>query len=127
MRDPEPDPIVYPCRPSPCGQYSTCREINNRAVCSCITNYYGAPPNCRPECMISSECSRDKTCINQRCVDPCPGTCGINARCRVVNHNPICSCNSGYFGDPFSQCRPEESKHVVFFWLCLEEIFLKFD
>lgn len=77
--------------------------------------------------MISSECSRDKTCVNQRCVDPCPGTCGVNARCRVVNHNPICSCNSGYFGDPFSQCRPEESKHVIFFWLCLKEIILKFN
>ena len=44
-----------PCVPSPCGQYSICRVSNTRAVCSCQPNYYGAPPNCRPECMVNSD------------------------------------------------------------------------
>lgn len=65
---------------------------------------------CRPECMTSSECALDKACINTKCQDPCPGTCGINARCQVVNHNPICSCSVGFTGDPFVRCLPEESK-----------------
>lgn len=108
----EPTIIQNPCQPSPCGPYSNCREINNHAVCSCVTNYIGSPPNCRPECVVSSECSFDKSCMNQRCRDPCPGTCGINARCQVVNHNPICSCNNGYTGDPFVRCIVEERKQI---------------
>lgn len=111
-----------PCQPSPCGQYSQCRVVNDHAVCSCISNYIGSPPNCKPECVVSSECIQDKTCINQKCKDPCPGTCGINARCQVVNHNPICSCNNGFTGDPFVRCIQEESKHVVFI-LCFSYLF----
>lgn len=103
--------LVDPCRPSPCGPYSTCRVADGRPVCSCQANYFGAPPYCRPECTINSECARDKACQNQRCVDPCPGTCGYNAICRVVNHNPICTCHPGYIGDPFTHCRLEDSKH----------------
>lgn len=100
-------PSKNPCIPSPCGPYSQCRVINNHAVCSCQNNYIGTPPACRPECMVSSECAQDKACVNQKCVDPCPGTCGLNARCQVVNHNPICSCSPGYTGDPFVRCLHE--------------------
>lgn len=99
-----------PCEPSPCGPYSNCREVNGHAVCSCQPSYIGTPPSCRPECMISADCPLDKACIKQKCQDPCPGTCGINARCQVVNHNPICSCTAGFTGDPFVRCIQEESK-----------------
>lgn len=105
----ELDPPQNPCQPSPCGPYSICREINGHGVCSCQPNYIGSPPGCRPECIVSSECSQDKACINQKCVDPCPGTCGDNARCQVINHNPICSCPNGYVGDPFIRCVVEKS------------------
>lgn len=93
-----------PCSPSPCGPNSQCRNINEHAVCSCITGYIGAPPQCRPECVVSSECSQNQACINQKCIDPCVGTCGYNARCEVINHSPICSCNQGQTGDPFQRC-----------------------
>jgi hypothetical protein len=83
-----------PCSPSPCGPNSQCREINGQAVCSCIPGYIGSPPTCRPECVSSSECALNQACVNQKCIDPCPGTCGIGAKCQVVNHNPICSCPS---------------------------------
>lgn len=68
----------------------------------------GAPPNCRPECLVSSECALDKSCINQKCKNPCEGVCGLHARCQVVNHNAICSCELGYSGDPFVRCIKEE-------------------
>jgi hypothetical protein len=97
---------VDPCNPSPCGPNSQCREINGQAVCSCLPTYVGSPPACRPECVVSSECPLDKACFNQKCSNPCPGPCGQNAKCQVNNHSPICSCNQGYTGDPFSRCYP---------------------
>jgi hypothetical protein len=68
-------------------------------------------PGCRPECVVSSECPQNRACVNQKCVDPCPGTCGLNARCEVINHSPICSCQAGYTGDPFTRCFPIPSKY----------------
>lgn len=94
----------YPCNPSPCGPNSNCREHNSQAVCTCQPNYIGSPPQCRPECVVSSECPTEKACINNRCADPCPHTCGIGSVCHTNNHNPICACPSGYTGDPFTQC-----------------------
>lgn len=97
---------VNPCQPSPCGPNSQCRELNEQAVCSCLPEYVGAPPACRPECTISSECVQDKACVAKKCVDPCPGTCGEQALCRVLNHSPICSCRAGFTGDAFYRCLP---------------------
>lgn len=109
----QPTP-TNPCQPSPCGPNSQCREINGHAVCSCLLGSIGAPPACRPECMVSSDCPQDRACVNQKCIDPCPGTCGINARCQVVNHNPICSCSPGFSGDPFVRCNKQERKLISF-------------
>lgn len=87
-----------PCQPSPCGPNSECREHDNRAVCSCANGMLGAPPNCRPECVIHEDCPSNRACQNQKCVDPCIGSCGWSARCTVQNHKPICSCIEGYEG-----------------------------
>lgn len=102
-----------PCQPSPCGPYSQCREVNGHAVCSCQTSYIGSPPNCRPECIVSSDCAQNMACQNQKCIDPCPGTCGAEARCQVVNHYAACSCPPGYTGDPFNRCTRIKCKHVT--------------
>lgn len=95
-----------PCIPSPCGPNSQCRVIGIQGACSCLPNYIGRPPNCRPECVINAECPSNKACQNERCIDPCPGSCGHNALCRVIKHNPICTCNPGYEGNPLVQCTP---------------------
>lgn len=50
--------------------------------------------------------------MNRKCADPCPGTCGSNARCEVIYHSPICSCQTGYTGDPFSVCYEVPSKFL---------------
>ncbi|RZC36333.1 hypothetical protein BDFB_000151 [Asbolus verrucosus] len=111
--NPIPAPvIVNPCNPSPCGPNSQCRAINGQSVCSCVPGFIGSPPTCRPECVTSAECPLNEACVNQKCIDPCPGTCGLNAKCQVVNHNPICSCPPQYTGDPFLKKNPFLLIHV---------------
>ena len=102
------EPVIAedPCDPNPCGPNSNPPQvIGDRCRCTCQPEMIGSPPNCRPECVVNSDCPADKACINRKCQDPCPGLCGINARCEVRNHLPLCICFQGYFGDPFSECR----------------------
>lgn len=93
-----------PCSPSPCGVHAECQNRHGLASCSCLPNYLGSPPNCHPECVTDQECLSSKVCFKEKCVDPCPGLCGRNAQCLVVDHVSICSCLEGYNGDPFAQC-----------------------
>lgn len=95
---------VDPCDPSPCGPHSTCKISGESPVCACINGYKGSPPNCRPECISNSECDYNLACLNQKCSDPCIGSCGTNSECRTISHSPMCVCQEGYTGDPFSQC-----------------------
>lgn len=128
-RDEPPPTQVNPCFPSPCGLYAECRPNGNNPSCSCLPNYFGSPPNCRPECVVNSDCASDKACIAEKCRNPCEGSCGFNsgkkqffqsnslaskliqfancisnAECRVQNHIPSCTCRPHYTGDPFTQC-----------------------
>lgn len=96
--------VKTPCQPSPCGPNSICQTFNDQAICACLPNYLGTPPLCRPECTINSDCRPNQVCKNQKCKDPCLGTCGLQAKCIVVNHNPICSCPERYTGNPFIKC-----------------------
>ncbi|KAJ8890112.1 hypothetical protein PR048_009619 [Dryococelus australis] len=99
-----------PCRPSPCGPNTQCRISDGVAVCVCLPGFEGNPngAGCRPECVLSSDCPRDKACMNTKCVDPCPGVCGYGARCVVINHSPVCSCPPPTTGDPFTECKERE-------------------
>jgi hypothetical protein len=97
-----------PCMPSPCGSNAVCREQNGAGSCTCLPDYMGNPYEaCRPECVLNSDCPSNRACIHNKCQDPCPGTCGTNADCQVVNHLPSCTCRLGYTGDPFRSCRPQ--------------------
>ena len=98
--------VIDPCNPSPCGSNAICQRRNNAAACQCIPEYFGDPyVACRPECVVNSDCPSNKACQRNKCIDPCPGTCGINARCQVKNHLATCTCFEGYIGDPFTACR----------------------
>lgn len=96
------------CNPNPCGTNAECRQQGASGnVCVCLPGLLGDPyVACKPECVTNSDCSNNKACIAQKCKDPCPGACGVNARCQVVGHNPVCSCPNGYTGDPFIRCQP---------------------
>lgn len=93
-----------PCFPSPCGLYAECKVVNDQAACTCLKNYIGIPPNCRAECLVNTDCPLDQACISEKCRNPCIGSCGQNADCRVQNHIPVCLCQPGYSGDPFTLC-----------------------
>lgn len=96
---------LSPCTPSPCGSNAICKEQNQVGSCTCLPEYIGNPyEGCRPECVINSDCSSTLACIRSKCQNPCPGTCGQNAECQVVNHLPSCTCIPGYTGDPFRYC-----------------------
>lgn len=113
--------MLDPCNPSPCGPNAICRSVNGNAVCECPPNYFGNPSTsgCRPECVISSDCPRNRACVNTRCVDPCPGVCGYNAVCQVINHSPVCSCPQPLMGDPFVECKKAPGNvFLVSFLIC---------
>lgn len=96
----EPE-VVNLCSPSPCGSNALC----NNGQCSCLPEYHGDPyMGCKPECILNSDCARNQACLNNKCIDPCLGTCGNNATCEVINHIPSCSCPRGTKGDPFHYC-----------------------
>ena len=103
-----------PCNPSPCGANAVCKERNGAGSCTCLPEYSGDPyTGCRPECVLNTDCSKARACVRNKCVDPCPGTCGLNAECRVVNHAPSCSCLPGYTGNPLNFCNlPPPSKNI---------------
>lgn len=99
------DEVKNPCEPSPCGPNAECTQRNGVGSCSCIQDYTGNPyEGCRPECVLSSDCPTNKACVRNKCEDPCPGVCGQNAQCSVINHIPTCTCVEGYVGNPFVVC-----------------------
>lgn len=108
-------PPPKPCEPSPCGMNAICKEQNGAGSCSCISDYVGNPyEGCRPECVRDSDCQADLACVRSKCQNPCPGICGMNANCQVVHHNPVCTCLTGFSGNPYVQCilkKQQEGKH----------------
>lgn len=58
------------------------------------------------KCVLNLDCHHMKSCINQKCTNPCPGACGLQAQCEVLNYQPYCTCMKGFIGDPFVKCVP---------------------
>jgi hypothetical protein len=81
------------------------------AICLCPDGFTGQPTiKCMPfECTTNDNCDSDKKCISGSCKNPCleRGVCGINAQCRVENHNAICVCLPTYIGDPNVKCQEQ--------------------
>jgi len=57
--------------------------------------------------------------MSEKCGDPCPGACGTNALCQVINHSPVCECHPGHVGNPYHSCRlpQRERKKISLFEL----------
>lgn len=113
--------IIDPCNPTPCGVNAQCSARNGAASCNCYSGMEGDPYiACKHECTVNTECSSHLACINNKCRDPCPGVCGSHAYCRVTNHFPICKCDAGYIGDPFTSCQIKPTRKKSYFSFELE-------
>ena len=116
VTEPPREPVkTDPCYPSPCGPNTECVAKGDDddgqavAICKCLPGYPKGDPvtGCRPECTKNADCPHTQACgSQQKCVDPCPGLCGTNALCTVVNHNPMCTCKQGYQGNAYDYCSP---------------------
>lgn len=104
------------CYGTTCGHNAICKSNINNITCVCKPNYLGDPYiGCRPRCTLSAECARSFACVNSECIDPCKNACGLRARCRVVNHSPICFCPNGMTGNPLTICNKiSNCKHAFF-------------
>uniref|UniRef100_A0A0K8UI27 Stabilin-2 n=1 Tax=Bactrocera latifrons TaxID=174628 RepID=A0A0K8UI27_BACLA len=110
------DASVDGCHGNPCGVNAICQDAGGRPVCSCPPGHSGNPLTAcnRGECLDNIDCRGDLQCKDNRCVNPCVGACGLNANCEPKNHVAVCSCPTGYRGDPFTSCHrvdPDEQCH----------------
>ena len=72
-------------------------------------------------CLQNEDCPLYTACKNTKCINPCAedNPCAPTAICKVLNHEPKCTCPDGYIGSPLTDCRPRklpphwfESLHV---------------
>lgn len=96
------------CEPNPCAPNGQCIvQENGEPICFCPFGMAGDPTTtgCHGyECRADSDCSEYHACLGFRCRDPCAGSCGIGARCKVEKHHPVCYCDNGLEGDPLVRC-----------------------
>lgn len=103
------DAPTDPCNPNPCGVNTICREQSGIVSCLCLAGFFGDPyERCSKECALDKDCSSHQACIRNRCQDPCPGACGRNAECQIMNHSPTCVCKANFSGDPYFGCKKIE-------------------
>lgn len=104
-----PTIIENKCDSLPCGPNADC----SNGVCTCLPEFKGNPYiGCRPECVLNSDCPRDRACLQRKCLDPCPGACASNALCTVINHVPMCRCPTGMEGNAFVRCTTITSTYI---------------
>ena len=60
-----------------------------------------------PGCTTNSDCPDYTACRNTQCMNPCAvdEPCAPTANCKVINHQPVCTCPDGYIGSPTTECR----------------------
>lgn len=84
-------------------------RILQRCMTACCS--FSVPPPTEPSldvgCSTNDECPDYTACENRQCINPCAykNPCAPTAHCRVVRHNPICTCPDGYVGSPTTSCQ----------------------
>jgi len=60
-----------------------------------------------PGCTTNSDCPDYTACRNTQCINPCAvdAPCAPTANCKVISHQPVCTCPDGYIGSPTTECR----------------------
>ena len=61
-------------------------------------------------CYENDECPLFNACENTKCINPCAerNPCAPSAICKVINHEPECTCPDGFIGSPLTDCRPRK-------------------
>ena len=61
-------------------------------------------------CYDNDECPLFNACENKKCINPCAerNPCAPTATCKVINHEPECTCPDGFIGSPLTDCRPRK-------------------
>ena len=61
-------------------------------------------------CLQNEDCPLYTACQNTKCINPCAedNPCAPTAICKVLNHEPKCTCPDGYIGSPLTDCRPRK-------------------
>lgn len=116
------------CQLERCGLNAQCLSRDHYSQCSCPKGFEGNPrveclfkriqdtTTLKPsvECSIDDDCRNDRTCQQQRCVNPCQmESCGIGAYCHTQLHRAICRCPPGYLGDPQTRCSPRKYNNKI--------------
>ena len=68
-------------------------------------------------CLQNEDCPLYTACQNTKCINPCAedNPCAPTAICKVLNHEPKCTCPDGYIGSPLTDCRPRKFD-IQYFW-----------
>ena len=58
-------------------------------------------------CISNDDCPDHAACRNSACINPCAldNPCAPNANCKVLMHEPVCTCPDGYIGSPLTECK----------------------
>ena len=82
-----------------------------------ITHTVGLPiePTLSVGCLINDECPLYAACRNRQCINPCAedNPCAPSAICKVINHEPECTCPDGFIGSPLTDCRPRKCWSII--------------
>lgn len=114
---PENQKSIKPCNKVKCGVNAICQDVHDKAICTCPSDFFGDPTvECKPECVMNSDCSSNEACVNKKCIDPCSfsNICGINVVCLCSDHTVSCLCPDGYTGDPLTQCIYKRENYNIF-------------
>lgn len=101
-----------PCSSVRCGNNTKCVKQNGVGFCHCLPNHVGNPyvactisaTKTVQKCFRHTDCSPKQTCIQNKCINPCPQFCPENADCNMNDHILECSCKAGYTGDNYHHC-----------------------
>ena len=88
---------INECQNSPCDPSAVCQNQPGSYQCVCppgkVLHQTGKCLS-SDQCISDTDCPSTAACNNGKCQNPCeiPGSCGIDALCSPVNHQPSCAC-----------------------------------